>query len=374
MEFRGIIRLTPVALVCAMIAARPPVTTAQSPLPERYQLADLKALEQAFVELAAKVQPTVVAIRTYQIRKGSESEHAVKVPHSQGSGFIIDTGGLIATNAHVVAGAGLTQVILENGWRFDATVRQADPRSDLAVLKIDARELPVVRWGDGDKVRINQWVFACGNPFGQANDDGQPSISYGVISARNRQMTERVVERDPVSFYSNLLETSAAINPGSSGGPLFNIDGEVIGIVTAIETATGVNAGHGFAIPADANIRRVLDTLREGREFRYGWLGVTVDDVEPVPVKRVADSVLPRGARITRVEPSDGPAARAGLKADDVVIELDGQPIQSRDQFIRVVGFTPVGSEVSISYLRKNVRRKATVILGDRGELVGLSR
>jgi len=326
----------------------------------------MKALERSFVELADSVRPTVVAVRAYQVRAGKEADTRLKVPVSQGSGFIIDSNGFIATNMHVIDTAHVISVVLADGTAYDATVVQKDLRADLAVLSIDAKNLPAIRWGDAGKLRVNQWAFACGNPFGLANRTGQSSITYGVVSALGRDMTERIAEDTNMHYYGNLIETSAAINPGSSGGPLFNLDGEAIGVVTAIQTSTGVNEGLGFAIPIDSNTRVILDKLKRGEAVRYGYLGVGVDDVEPPTSARVSDMGRARGARITKVEPSNGPAALAGLHPDDVVIEFNGTPIENRDHLIRVVGFTAVGTEATLKYLRKRVERKTSITVGDR--------
>jgi serine protease Do len=341
-------------------------TFAQSQTSSKYSIGDMKALESSFVQLSDTVRPSVVAIRAYQVRAGKEADTRLKVPVSQGSGFIIDSDGFIATNMHVIDSGHVLSVTLYDGTTYDATLVQKDERADLAVLSIDAKHLPAIRWGDAARVRVNQWAFACGNPFGLANRSGQPSITYGVVSALGRDMTERIAEDTNIHYYGNLIETSAAINPGSSGGPLFNLDGEAIGVVTAIQTSTGVNEGMGFAIPIDVNTRRILEKLKRGEAVRYGYLGVGVDDVEAPTSARVADMRRVRGARITKVEPSNGPAALAGLSPDDVVIEFNGTPIENRDHLIRVVGFTPVGTEATVKYLRKHVERKATLKVVDR--------
>ena len=343
---------------------------AQSQSDHKYSIGDMKALERSFVELSDTVRPSVVAIRAYQVRAGREADTRLKVPVSQGSGFIIDSDGFIATNMHVIDGAHVLSVVLADGTAYDATVVQKDERADLAVLSIDAKGLPAIRWGDASKLRVNQWAFACGNPFGLANRTGQPSITYGVVSALCRDMTDRIAEDTNIHYYGNLIETSAAINPGSSGGALFNLDGEAIGVVTAIQTSTGVNEGMGFAIPIDANTRRILEKLKRGETVRYGYLGVGIDDVEAPTSTRVAELRRARGARITKVEPSNGPAALAGLNPDDVVIEFNGTPIENRDHLIRVVGFTPVGTEATVKYLRKRVERKTTLTVGDRFGLI----
>ncbi len=340
--------------------------TVQAGLPAKYELADLKALERAFVSLADQVRPSVVAIVTYE-RRGRNGR--LKVRYSQGSGFIISADGYIATNRHVIEDADSITVVLHNGLDYEADLVQADPRSDLAVLKIDAGKLVPARLGDGDSVRPNQWVFACGNPFGLANEDGRTSITFGVISALGRQMTQRLVGASETEYYGNMIETSATINPGSSGGPLFDVDGRVIGVVTAIETSSGVSEGHGFAVPFDKNIRRIINMLKDGVEVRYGFLGVQVSDVPRDRTGRVVEMTPYRGALLDAVSVSGGPADRAGLKAKDIVIEYDGTPVQSMDHLVRMVGFTPVGSEASITYLRKGVKRRTVVTVGDRSEM-----
>jgi len=363
MSFMGYHALTVLFISCSAVLA-------QSQSNVRYSFGDMKALERSFVELSDTVRPTVVAVRAYQMRAGREADTRVRVPISQGSGFIIDSDGFIATNMHVVENAQLISVTLYDGAVFDASLVQEDARADLAVLSIDAKRLPVIRWGDANNLKVNQWAFACGNPFGLANRTGRPSITYGVVSALGRDMTDRIAEDTNVHYYGNLIETSAAINPGSSGGPLFNLDGEAIGVVTAIQTSSGVNEGMGFAIPIDIDTRRVLETLKRGEPVRYGYLGVGVDDVEPPVSTRVADLRGVRGARITKVEPSNAPAALAGLHPDDIVIEFNGIPIENRDHLIRVVGFTPVGTEATIKYLRKRVERRATLTVGNRPGII----
>lgn len=342
--------------------------------PPKYALADLKSLERAFVGLADKVRPTVVAIRTYQAQSGRDTKAKfVLRPFSQGSGFVIDASGYIATNRHVIDDADVISVIFHDGTEHDAEIVQTDRRSDLAVLKVDAKGLVAAKFGEGTKLQVNQWVFACGNPFGLANDDGETSITYGVVSAMGRQMTQRLGANPDLDYYGNMIETSAAINPGSSGGPLFNLDGEVIGVVTAIETSSGVTEGHGFAIPMDRNISQIFETLKAGEAVRYGFLGVTVRDVDPVASKLVADGRKYRGAVVDRVSGQNTPAARAGLKADDIVIEFDGNPVYDSDHLVRLVGFTPVGRTVRVMYLRRGVKREAAVTVGDRFELLSES-
>jgi len=294
----------------------------------------------------------------------------VKLPISQGSGFIIDRAGYIATNNHVIDGADVISVVLHNGLAYDAMRVTKDIRSDLAVLKIEAENLPPVRLGDLKNVRINQWAFACGNPFGMAFDNaGRTSVTYGVVSALGRQMTQRLTGDPERHYYGNLIESSATINPGNSGGPMFNISGEVIGIVTAIETSTGVSEGHGFAIPIDANTKRILESLRRGEPYRYGFMGIEVNDVEAPQSRYVSQVSVPRGAEISRVSPPHGPAGRAGLNARDIIIEFNGTPVESSDHLVRLVQYTTVGSEAEVTFLRRGVKQKTVVMLGDRIDL-----
>ncbi len=348
--------------------------TAGAQLTPKYDLADLKALQQAFVQLADEVQSSVAAIRTYRVLDtGRSGEPYVKVPLSQGSGFVIDADGYVATNRHVIEDADAITVRLSDNSSHDATVVQTDERSDLAVLRIDEVNLKPIRWGELTKVKVGQWAFACGNPFGLANEDGRPSVTLGVISAMGRQLTSRLVGDSDVEYYGNLLETSAVINPGNSGGPMFNIDGEVIGIVTAIETGSAVGEGRGFAIPIDKNIRRILAQLRAGQRVRYGFLGVEVEEVEaPVKGAVVGARVVP-GALIREIKLADGPAAVAGLKPRDIVLEFDGVSVENSDHLVRLVGFTPVGTEAVVTYLRAGIKRRTTVVIGDRAQLLGLN-
>jgi serine protease Do len=200
-------------------------------------------------------------------------------------------------------------------------------------------------------------------------------MTYGIVSGLGRDLTDRLVTSRPeaaLRYYGNLIETSAAINPGSSGGPLFNLNGQVIGIVTAIETSSGVSQGHGFAIPIDGSIRRVIDHLSQGEAIRYGFLGVNVTDPGDRTAPQFVRGRMHRGAMISSIILPDGPAARAGLLPNDVVIEFGGVAIENPDHLIRLVGFSPVGTETDITFLRKQVLHKARVTLADRFEAIGV--
>ena len=367
------LRTCPVILVLTCALAMPSVAVAADRLPAKYELADLEALQAAFVDLADEVRPSVVAIRTYQtINPARRGTRPITKPLSRGSGFVIDAGGFIATNRHVVEGADVISVMLSNHSQYDAEIVQVDVRHDLAVIRIEEQDLKPVVWGDVTDLRVNQWAFVVGNPFGLANRDGVPSVTAGVISAMQRQMTDELVPGAVLEYYGNLIETTAAINPGNSGGPLFNIKGEIIGVVTAIATSTGANEGTGFAIPIDANTRTVIDTLKVGQVVRYGFLGIDVQ-TPMVPRSRAIARTRPLGALITRIQTPDGPAAQAGLKSKDIIIKFNDVSVENSDHLVRLVSFTPVGTEASVLFLRDGIKRRVEVTLADRVETLGLA-
>lgn len=360
-----------VALLCIWTVSACPV---RAGLPAKYRIADLKALERAFVDLAQEVRPSVVAIRTFYVHQNdSRGSKRGGVPISQGSGVIISKDGYIATNRHVLEEpANRFLVILDSGEKFDAKVRQTDIRSDLAVIKIEAENLQPVRWGDLRKVRVSHWTFSVGNPFGMGNHNGNLSVGLGTVTALGRSLTRRLAENTDLQYYGNLIETSSPINPGNSGGPLFNVDGELIGIVTAIETSSGFNEGAGFAIPIDKNTRRILDRLKSGKRVDYGYLGVTIIDNDKPTVRRVVDGRIYWGASIESIASADGPAAKAGLKPRDIVVEVDGVPVRDSDHLMRLISFTPAGENTVLTFMRRGIKRKTTVTLGDRYRLLGM--
>ena len=228
-----------------------------------------------------------------------------------------------------------------------------------------------MRWGEASKVKVNQWAFACGNPFGMAVDRGQSSVTFGVVSAVGRRLTDRLAQDRNLEYYDNLIETSAAINPGGSGGPLFNIDGEVIGIVTAIESSTGINEGVGFAIPADNYTRRIVETLAAGHSVRYGYLGVTV-----------TDNTSPRSRMVARLRPEGG-ARVVGVERGTPADEAGSAPQRSapRIQRHRSSRAGPLGASgqhgphwrgsARCLYQRGLSKRHVVVRIGDRFELLG---
>src|SRR5471030_155101 len=262
--------------------------------------------------------------------------------NSLGSGFIIDPSGLVVTNNHVIADADEVSVILNDGTTLKAEILGRDTKTDLALLKVKAAgPLKAVKFGDSDKLRLGEWVIAIGNPFSLGG-----TVTAGIVSARNRD-----IQSGP---YDNYIQTDAAINRGNSGGPLFNLNGEVIGVNTAIISPSGGSIGIGFAVPSKT-VAVVVDQLRQFGELRRGWLGVRIQTV----TDEIAESlnIKPaRGALIAGVE-DKGPAKPAGIEPGDVVVKFDGKDIKEPKDLSRVVADTAVGKEVDVVIIRKGDRK-----------------
>lgn len=348
------------ALAAAMLSL--PIGEALASPPKSYDIADLRALESAFGRLADTARPVAVSISAYRnIEKGNDRQR-VSAPISFGAGFVLRADGYIVTNHHVIDGADSIEVTLSTGVKHGAELVQYDPRSDLAVIRVPASGLTPARFGDLDRIRVGQWAFTVGNPFGLAQRDGLGSFSMGVVSAVGRSLTDRIDGGDNDRYYGNLIETDASINPGNSGGPLFNLDGEVIGVATAMITDSGVDEGRGFAIPISKRTRGIIETLARGEPVRYGYLGVTIVTADRQQVRELGlPSTL--GALVKSVDRdnSRSPAALAGIRANDFITEFDGSQVRDHDELIRLVGSTPVGSEVAVRLIRD--RRPQTVKL-----------
>jgi serine protease Do len=266
-----------------------------------------------------------------------------------GSGFIVSPDGTILTNAHVVADAADVTVRLTDRREFTAKVIGADPQTDIAVLKIDARNLPTVRLGDSDKVRVGEWVVAIGSPFGFEN-----SVTSGIVSAKARAL--------PDGTYVPFIQTDVAVNPGNSGGPLFNLRGEVIGINSQIYSSTGGYQGLSFAIPIDTAVK-IKDQLVQHGKVTRGRIGVTIQEVN----HSLAQSFglkKPGGALVSSVE-KDSPAAKAGVQAGDVILSIDGKPIsRSIDLSLHVAEVRP-GSAAKLDVWRNGRSRELKVTVGE---------
>jgi serine protease Do len=277
---------------------------------------------------------------------GDERPHKT---NSLGSGFIVDPSGIVVTNNHVIADADEINVIMNDGTKIKAELVGVDKKTDLAVLKFKpVKPLVAVKFGDSDKLRLGEWVIAIGNPFSLGG-----TVTAGIVSARNRDIAS--------GPYDNYIQTDAAINRGNSGGPLFNLDGEVIGVNTLIISPTGGSIGIGFAVPSKT-VAGVVDQLRQFGELRRGWLGVRIQQV----TEEIAESlnIKPaRGALIAGVE-EKGPAKPAGIEPGDVVVKFDGKDIKEPKDLSRVVADTAVGKEVDVVVIRKGEEQTKRVTLG----------
>ncbi len=281
---------------------------------------------------------------------GGDSPRRVQ---SLGSGFVIDESGVIVTNNHVIEGADEITVNLNDGTKLTATLIGTDKKTDIAVLKVEPESpLRALPFGNSEVLRVGDWVMAIGNPFGLGG-----TVTVGIVSARNRD-----IKSGP---YDNFIQTDASINRGNSGGPLFNMDGEVIGINTAIISPTGGSIGIGFAIPA-TTARNVIAQLREFGETRRGWLGVRIQEV----TDEVAEGLSmddAKGALVAGVT-DEGPAALGGIVAGDVILKFDGRDVDAMHELPRMVADEPIGKEVEVVILRDGEERTVKIELGQLDE------
>jgi serine protease Do len=338
-----------------------------------------RAAPESFADLAAQLSPSVVNITTSQVVTPRDEGAQPIVPEGSpfedffrqfrdrqrerperasalGSGFIISADGFIVTNNHVIEKADEITIELFSGETLPATIVGRDPKTDIALLKVEPKApLPFVLFGDSDIARVGDWVMAIGNPLGQGF-----SVSAGIISARNRSLR---------GSYDDFLQTDAAINRGNSGGPLFNMAGEVIGVNTAILSPNGGSIGIGFSMSSNV-VNKVVEQLKEFGETRRGWLGVRIQPVDPAMAEALGLEKV-AGALIAGVT-EDGPAAVAGIKAGDVVITFDGQEVKEMRDLPRMVAETPVGKDVAVALVREGKTETVTVKLGrlEEGEVV----
>ena len=274
---------------------------------------------------------------------------------SMGSGFLISSDGYILTNHHVVDGADTVQVRLSDRREYDAKVVGTDKRSDLALLKVDAKGLPIVTFGDSNELKVGEWVVAIGSPFGL-----DYSVSAGIVSARGRSLPTEDNEN-----YVPFIQTDVAINPGNSGGPLFNLEGEVVGINSQIYTRSGGSIGLSFAIPISVAID-VVDQLKASGQVVRGWLGVGIQEVD----RDLAESFgldKPMGALISQLEPG-GPAEKAGVQVGDVVVEFNGERIGEAADLPHVVGMVKPGTAARMKVIRDGKPRGLEVTVGTLGD------
>jgi serine protease Do len=336
------------------------------------RLADARSAPESFADLAEQTLPAVVNISTTQTvsadsqiqdldemfrefldRQDGDQPRAPRKATSLGSGFIIDPTGYIVTNNHVIENAEEITVITHDNEELKATLIGTDPKTDLALLKVETKEkLPAVKWGDSDQLRIGDWVLAIGNPFGLGG-----TVTAGIVSARQRDIN--------AGPYDDFIQTDASINRGNSGGPMFNMAGEVVGINSAIYSPSGGSVGIGFSIPANL-AKGVIDQIKEFGHPRRGWLGVRIQTVSP----ELAEGLRlpePTGALVSSVSAA-GPADKAGIRQGDVILEFDGREVPDMRALPRLVADTQFGKKVPVAIWRQGAKTTVTVELGELDE------
>lgn len=383
---RFTVALIALAVVAAALVGVPPILQAQQENPNAQEgIAALENLGDAFAKISEETSPAVVFIsveKNIQRRPrggqfgpfpgdlferffgmpdphGSpqgprgmqpEEDEGSPVPFGQGSGFIVSADGYILTNHHVVGEADAVSVTLGDGREYDAELVGSDPLTEIAVLKIDASNLPYLKLGNSDNLRVGQWVLAIGSPFGLSH-----SVTAGIVSATGRGSVGIQLE------YADFIQTDAAINPGNSGGPLINLHGEVIGMNTAILSRSGGNLGIGFAIPVNM-IQYIKDQIIGGDGISRGFLGIEIQNLSP-QLAEYFGLGSSQGVLIVRVE-EDSPADRAGLEANDVIVEYNGHSVDESGAFRSRVATTAPGESVSIVVQRDGERVEKTVVIG----------
>lgn len=296
--------------------------------------------------------------RLYPAILALDLTHQDHVPESYGSGLVIDGAGLILTNAHVVRNATKVYVRLPGTRGSYADIHASDPRSDLAVLRLldPPGDLKVLKYGDGGKARKGQMVVVLSNPFAAGFRDGSPSAAWGIIANLRRRVpgqgSELERDRQTLHHFGTLLQVDTRLSLGSSGGALLNLKGELLGITTALAALTGTDTAGGFAIPVDAGIRRIIEVLKSGKEVEYGFLGVRL----------YSDRTQQRGVQI-QAPITGSPAQKAGLLNDDLIVGLDGVPINDNDDLFLLVGTSLAGKTVRLDVLRQGTKRTIPVKL-----------
>ena len=340
--------------------------------------AHAQAAPASFATLAEKISPSVVNITTSTVVAAPASkspmvpegspfedffkdfmdpqnrEQGPRRSEALGSGFVISEDGYIVTNNHVIEGADDILIEFFSGRKLEAKLVGTDPKTDIALLKVVSdKPLPYVSFGNSDLARVGDWVVAMGNPLGQGF-----SVSAGIVSARNRALS---------GTYDDYIQTDAAINRGNSGGPLFNMDGQVIGVNTAILSPNGGSIGIGFSMASNV-VQKVVQQLRDYGETRRGWLGVRIQDVTPDVAEAMGLSES-KGALVTDVP--EGPAKEAGMASGDVIVQFDGAPVSDTRDLVRRVADAPIGQAVKVLVMREGKTHTLAVTLGRREEAEG---
>jgi serine protease Do len=331
------------------------IRTSQKIVVRENQFSPDEEMQELFKRFFGMPFPTPNAPQPQQRpKRAPQTPQEQEQPRGVGSGFILSADGFIMTNAHVVEGADKVIVTLPDKREFTAKIVGADKRSDVAVVKIDAKGLPAVKTGDVSKLRVGEWVLAIGSPFGLDN-----SVTAGIVSAKQRDTGE----------FLPFIQTDVAINPGNSGGPLINMRGEVVGINSQIYSRSGGYMGISFSIPIDEAIR-VSDQLRATGHVQRGRLGVQIEQVS----KEVADSVgmpKPQGVLVRGVE-GGSPAEKAGVEAGDIILRFDGKNIDKPSDLPRLVGNTKPGTRSVMQVWRRGASKDLTVVVGEVGDEVAV--
>jgi serine protease Do len=344
---------------------RTPATIAQVPAPSIPAARPLQDLSEAFAAVAEHVKPSVVYIRSQRTEKAASRQRVPpgmerffprfrqqpEIEQGSGSGFLISADGYILTNNHVVEGAEQVTVRLLDRREFKARVIGTDPNTDVAVLKIDAKDLPPIALGNSDDARVGEWVLAIGNPLGEGLTF---TVTSGIVSAKGRALNG-LPGRGQGSI-QDFIQTDAAINPGNSGGPLVSVRGEVIGINSAIASETGFYSGYGFAIPINL-ARTVMNQLIESGKVHRAALGVSIADVSINDAQYVGLPEI-RGVVVKDIPSDDSPAKAAGIEPGDIIVAVEGKPVEYVGQLQQVIGFRKPGDVVKVEVARKGGVRK----------------
>jgi len=358
-------------------------TSAPLPTPVAVPPSVMSGSDQNFVRIAKAVTPAVVNISTTrQGKEGGQGQHGTpfddpffrrffgdeffrrfeapkeRKERSLGSGVIVDAGGLIVTNNHVVNKADEIKVLLSDKREFKAKLVGTDSKTDLALLRVEAEGLHTIPWGDSDGLEVGEFVFAVGNPFGL-----NQTVTMGIVSAIGRASMG-------IAEYEDFIQTDAAINPGNSGGALVNVRGELIGINTAIFSQSGGNMGIGFAVPS-AMARSVLEQLIKGGKVVRGWLGVSIQELSPELAQQFGITET-KGVLVSEVL-EGSPAKGAGLERGDVILEYDRKPVESPSQLRNAVARTTVGKKITIKYLRDKRVKTVDIAIDEQPKSIAKS-
>ena len=367
MKHQSVLRLCLIATVIGCSRAPEPSSAQSSGVAVSPNMQASQSRQNALTAATAKISPSVVTVQT-EVQDQSPQDpfdmfFGRAQPRTQaglGTGFVVRKDGVIVTNAHVVAGANTISVMLRDGTTYPARTIGTDETNDLAVLKVDAKDLPVAPLGDSDNLLVGEWAIAIGNPYGFMLGNSEPSVTAGVISGVGRNLVAR---GEGPSAYFDMIQTDASINPGNSGGPLVNADGEVIGVNSSIYSTSGGSIGLGFAIPID-RVRRVAEDLLNHGRVRRPWIGVQLEQVRTDNPR----DLIARGARVAYVAPSS-PAEKAGIRAGDVIVRLRNRVVRNRFDWEAALLDLRVGEAVPLVVHRGNRDVSMTVTIADLPEV-----